>query len=415
MSTMTRLAEARPEVATRPRSVVPPGERAALLRSITGVDPIPAPYVGEGEAVGLAARQARPRRPLLLAAAAVVVLAALAVGLARRGGDDVEAPAAPPSAATALLPAGFDPATASPVFSAPSDVNAVLSDYLFSRWGHAQTTLTVTEDRGDLVTASWQLPEDPDEPVANGWEEGVLASGEVFARRIDGRWSVVGSSIDGVQVVGGQDGDRLRGTVTSSHPTGRLVVDVLTPAGRPVPGGHVEAVEDPAVFDVPVDGPVVLRVQLVDEVVLGVAEVAVDAPPVTLAGSGGPPSWWVRAQQRADGWCVGLATGHGQVCTSAADQLWPDGVWYLSLGPSERQGDTVLVTGFVNPAVASVQVRRADGSELDVPTSRSAVGPGVYLVLLVPVVDGPVTIDLQAGDGRVLDTVELAGLLPIGG
>ena len=414
---MTRLAEARPEVARRPHTVMPPAERAALLRSITGVEPTVSPYVApESDAVelDLRARPGRSRRPLLLAAAVLLVVAAIGLGLVVRDDSDAPpVPAAEPAPTTPApdpgpLPAGFDPATASPVFRAAGSVDDVTARYLEDSF---DITAPLSSDPavvdGDQATSRWRFGNET---------EGTIAQGDVLLRRDPSGWVVVASTVDGISLSSVRHtGDRVTGTVERTGQDNALFVDLLSRAGLPI----VDTIEDDGPrrtsipVDVPVDGPVILRTTVLGGTVLGVGEVALDPPPIEVdAGSG---IGAVRVEERLDGTCVGLASGEGRVCTSAADELWPPDVWHLQLGPTVHRGDRVLITGFVHPSVSTVQVRTADGAELDGATSRTAVDDGAFFVIAVPIVDGPVSVELQGGSGEVLDTVELSGLLPVGG
>jgi hypothetical protein len=405
MSTMTRLAEARPEIAGRPHTVVSPAERAALFRSITGEAPAVSSYVGEGETVDLTARRTRSRRPVLLAAAVVVVAAAVGAGLVLRDGGSDQTPATPPpttepEAEAAPLPAGFDPSTASAVFRADGRPDAVAAAYL--------------EDIGPPGTLAVAPAAVDGHQATVHWDHG-RTEGDLLLRRDGEGWAVVASTIDGIDLSSLRaTGHRVTGEVRRVGEDGALFVDLLGPTGLPI----VETIqddEDPLrdliPVDVRTDGSVIVRVQVLGGTVLGVAEVALDPPPVVSEGAGDST---VRVQERLGETCVGLASGAGRVCTSPDDQLWPDGVWYLQLGPAGRHDFQVLVTGYVHPSVESIQVRRADGTELDAATSRLALDDGAYVVAAVPVVDGPVSVDLLGSTG-VLDTVQLDGLLPVGG
>ena len=412
MSTMTRLTAARPEVAARPQTVVSPAERRALFQSITGEAPAATPYVGEGETVDLAARRLRRHRPLLLAAAAVVVVAAIGAGLALRDGGSDQTPAGPPPTtapappAAGPLPAGFDPATASAVFHAGGNVDEVAARYL--------------RDIGPLGTLSVAPAVVDGRRATVHWDHG-RTEGDVLLRRDGEGWAVVASTIDGIDLSSLRNtGRRVTGEVRRVGEDGALFVDLLGPTGLPI----VATIEDDEhpfrdviPVDVPVDGSVILRVQILGGTVLGVAEVALDPPPVVTEGAGGSS---IGVQRRLGETCVGVGTGPGigsgagWVCRPDDEAPWPEDVRYLQLGPTSRHDFQVLITGFVHPSVESIQVRRADGSELDASTSRLAVADGAYVVAAVPLVDGPVSVDLRGASG-VLDTVELSGLLPVGG
>jgi hypothetical protein len=437
-TSLTRLADARPEVSRRPHTVVSPADRAGLLRSITGAAPTDAPYVdadADSEAIEIGLRPAsRPaRRPALLAAAVLLVVAAIGLGLVLRddGGSTPVAPATPAPSTTPApttsdpRPPTFDPDTAGVLFTGDGDLNAVLGAYVADRFDPAALpTVAVTEDLGDRATATWTF----------GTElEGTIASGTVRFRRDPEGWAVVASTIDGVDLASiTNDGHRVTGTVTTTN-VNSLALDVLDAGGLPVPGSPevgTTAVDGdvfgtagmgdrraPLTVDVPVAGePVVVRARLVGGTILGVAEVVLEPPPTVVeGGTTGQDGWWLRTERKVDGWCVGLASGAGRVCTTSADELWPADVWYLTLGPTVERPGQVIITGLVNPAVASLHVLLADGSFSDAPVTLLPDGSSAYAVVTPPKVDGPATVQLLDAGGQVLDTVELAGLLPVGG
>jgi hypothetical protein len=444
-SPLTRLADARPEVSARPHTVTTPGERAALLRSITASAPTVAvdAYVDldgpRGKVVDLAGRAPRRRRPLLLAAAGLVVVAAVGLGLAARDdGGTPEAPAAPPGTPvvpdpepdvagpleSSPLPAGFDPTTASAVFAADGDVDAVAQAYAEDRFDVARSvTVDPAVVSGATATATWSFGE--------GEAEGTIAQGQLFLREEPTGWVVTASLISEVLLDVAHTGARVTGTASTTN-INSLAVDVLTADGQPVPGAPEVGMTDvdgdrfgtagmtqgtaSLDVDVPVDGPVVLRAWLVGGSVLGVAEVALNPPSAPMAGGSGEVTWSVEAQETLDGWCVGLASGEGRVCVAANEvEAWPPGVWYRQLGPTVRRGDHVLITGLVHPSVTNAQVRRADGTEVDGASSILTDERGVFLVYAIPFFDGPALVDLQDGSGTVVETVELEGLEPVGG
>ena len=444
-STMRRLADARPEIARRPGTVRPPAERAALLASILEGRPSSAsPYVAGEDAALVDLRlptTGRSRRPLLLAAAALVVVAAIGLGLAVRGDDggssvgpaDTPAPTTPaPTVPTpdpaptppGSLPAGFDPATASALFRAPGEVGEVVDAYFADRYDAAGTLafdLPVVDGRQAVVR--WRV---------SGDLEGVIAAGDVLLREDADGWAVVASTIDDIDLSGvSHRGGRVTGPVTKTS-LQSLALDVLGADGEPVDGSPLPGTSGSTGrfgtaamgtdlgtldVDVPVDGePVVLRAMLVGGSILGVAEVALTPPPTVVeGGTTGQDGWALRTERTLDGWCVGLSAGAGRVCTSEADELWPEDVWYLTLGPTVRRPGQIFITGLVSPEVASAHVLLADGSTADSDVTLLPDSSSAYLVATVPIVEGAATVQLLDADGTVLVSRELGELTVVGG
>jgi hypothetical protein len=311
------------------------------------------------------------------------------------------------------LPAGFDPATASSIFHAGGTVDEVAAAYVEDVYDIRTPTLTPAVVEGRQATVHWQFGEDDD-------GEGV-PDGDLLLRRDQDGWAVVAATVEGLDLSSLRNtGDRVTGEVRRVGEENVVFVDLLDAAGQPI----VDTIEDDdgprrevIPVDVPVAGPAIVRVRILGGTILGVGEFALEPPPVEIEGPGGST---VTVQQRLGETCVGigsgpgLGSGAGWVCRPDDPAPWPDGVWYLELGPTTRHDFQVLVTGFVHPAVESIQLRREDGTELDVSTSRVEVGNGAYVVAAVPLVDGPLFVDLRGSTG-VLDTVGLSGLLPVGG
>lgn len=274
------------------------------LRAVAATTPVPE-EVGEADGtvlVGLHRPEPAPARRALtsttrrvLAVAAALALAVAAVAVLRGGSDDPSATL--PAAGTGeVLPAGFDLATATPVFSAPGSPPEVAAAYLADRFPDREPLVDPDiEVVGGAATVGWTQPGDgaadptSPEPAASGHR------GDVHLRRFEGSWAVVASTTHGLDLSTlSYDGERVRGAAMTEADDS-LFADVLTPAGEPVrraprPEGFSEKAEfrfgtaaGPATGTLGIDvehrrAPAVVRVTLVGGTMLSIAELRFDPP-----------------------------------------------------------------------------------------------------------------------------------------
>jgi hypothetical protein len=322
-SSLRRLADARPELARRPQTIVSRADREALLASIVDDRATESPYVPDdvpaGQVLDLGDRRPeRPRRPLLAAVAVLAVIAAIGLGLVLNGDDGVTVVPAGPSTPTTpevtpdpavpvvtpqSLPPSLDLATAPALFTTEDPLDEVVWGYLEDRF-HLSDSLTVEPAvvAGTTATAHWRF---------GNPTEGTIAEGDVHLRQDGVPWSVVAMTTDGVDLsaVARTDG-RVTGAVTSTN-INSLALDVLDVDGQPVPRAPLEGGEDidgnrfgtaggtngngsaPLVLEVPVPEAAVVHVRalLLGGSILGVAEFALEPPqrptPTRRPGVGG--------------------------------------------------------------------------------------------------------------------------------
>ena len=262
--------------------------------------------------------KARTRRTYAfmgMAAAAVLVVIVAAAGLVRGNSDELISP--PPIAdglldasITELLPPSFDQTEALPVFSEMGDAVAVALAYLETRTGVEVAVVSVTELEGDLVAVRWGWGRIAGVTVSN--DEGNL--GWIVLRRSgDDGYDVIAATTDGVDLSDAAlEAGQLSLFVRSSANDG-FVVDVLDLDGAPIPGalhpeglfpeggmvfgtaGDAELVGPSGATDYRyvtegVDGPVVVRVQLIGGTLLTVSEVVIgEAPAEPVPTTATPP------------------------------------------------------------------------------------------------------------------------------
>lgn len=188
----------------------------------------------------------------------------------------------------ATLPAGYDAATAAPVFTADGSADGVATAYLRSRFPdypapgvHADPARVA----GNRALVTW---------TTGGGTDGTLAGGALVLRR-DARWGVVVAATNGVDLAGVADDDAgVHGTIRSDSQNS-LFADVLDIDGQPVPGspqpsGHPGATTRFGTAGGPSDGtlslripptsaPVILRVHLVGGTLLSVSELRLERHP----------------------------------------------------------------------------------------------------------------------------------------
>lgn len=184
-------------------------------------------------------------------------------------------------------PAGFDPLTAGPVFSADGSADAVADAYMRDRFPdhpNPGITLDPARFRGRRAYANWSTG-DNGQPIATG----------VLALRESGEgWSVVAASTNGVDLSAVEVTDgRLSGRVTTDN-ANALFADVFQPDGTPAAGSPRPDGQPGAAYrfgtaggpgdgsldiDVPVDpGSAVLRVNLVGGTILSISELRLVVP-----------------------------------------------------------------------------------------------------------------------------------------
>ncbi|MDQ1445946.1 MAG: hypothetical protein QOI20_2410 [Acidimicrobiaceae bacterium] len=394
-------------------------------------------------------------RPLLAAAASVAVVMGLAVVMTRSGRTvHVGTPADTPAGDG--LPAGFDPATAVPVFSAEGDPAGVAGAYLRARFpDYPMPGVTVTpgERSADRADMAWSTAGDADGPIAHG---------VVMLRKAGDRWAVIAATTAGVDLSGvSYDGKRVRGAVRSTNQNS-LFADVLTVGGQPVrhaphPNGQegqyrFGTAAGPSTgaldIDVPVRAtPSVLRVQLVGGTMLSISEVRLDPPPLaphhdmaecvkansfdgteptadvvwqscaaalqgTVFGSGaaGGHQWELVTAAEAGGQWVTLRSRDmaGMFHTSEDTRQDPGvTVLFKQLGPCCTVGEDTLVVGVFGPEVHALRVAPKTGPAFEAETVADPVTGVRYAVVAVPrsaVVNGPATTGVRLADGSWHDT-----------
>lgn len=193
---------------------------------------------------------------------------------------------APP--ALSGLPAGFDPLTAEPVFSAAGSADAVADAYMRERFPdhpNPGIELEPARSRGRRAYADWST-------VDNGER---IASGVLALRETDtGGWSVVAATTSGVDLSSVETTEgRVAGRVTTDN-NNSLFADVFQPGETPAAGSpHPEGQPDAAYrfgtaggpgdgsldIDVRVEpGSAVLRVNLVGGTILSITELSLVIP-----------------------------------------------------------------------------------------------------------------------------------------
>jgi hypothetical protein len=272
--------------------------------------------------------------------------------------------------AAARFPEGFDLDTALPVYVGDGDERAVADEYLADRFDRAPTvtSLAVLGDR-TTADAAW---------VLGGGTDGVIARGHLYLRRVAGRWAVIASTTDGVDLGAIVfDGTRLHGTVTSSNGNS-LFADALDTEGRPVPDapaplGHPGAARRFGTAAGPSNGslaislsarqPVLLQVRLVGGTFLSLSEVRLD-PPAFAPHHDFDACTSAAPEGKADGpfpaanRCA-LAL-QGQVVAAGAVEGWP---WEL-VASDEPSGHWVTLRAADLEGVFRVKDDTGDGTAL---------------------------------------------------
>lgn len=386
----------------------------ATLRSVADAAP-------RGTSRGGRPRSSTPR--WVLAAASVLVAAtiaavALGVAAADRDGDGEGTRTADPVAMSpaSRLPAGFDPAAATPVFTADGDADAVATAYVRSRLPRL-ASLAPVEMTGVVGRARW---------TTSSELEGVHATGEVLLRHIDGGWGVVAATTDAVDLGGLRyDGGHLRGVIQSESDE-LLRVELLD--WRNDTGERLRRAPEP--FDssdgtVTLDvehrlAPVIVRANLVGGSILSITEVRLDAPPlaphrdlegcirqhttaakeptpdvlrrlceaslegtVVASGSGTDPAWELVASDEPTGHWVTLRWRDlvGQY------RLQTDGEFdslFTQIGPCcAIEGDTVVV-GALRRDATGMQVVLGDGRAIAAQAFADPATGVRYAVVVVP-------------------------------
>lgn len=179
------------------------------------------------------------------------------------------------------VPADYDVVTAEPVHvGSVGTVDDATLAYVRARFpDHPAPGVKVdrARTRGPRAIARWEVAD-------------AEAAGLFFLRQLDGRWDVIASTTDGVDLSGVRiESSRLQGRATTRN-RNSLFADVLRLDGTPVPGsprpdGHPGAAyrfataagpsSESVDIDVPVSAPALLRVGLVGGTILAISEVRV--------------------------------------------------------------------------------------------------------------------------------------------
>lgn len=232
-----------------------------------------------------------PRRARLMFAAAAAVLAVVVASAIVVAGRDAPTSVTNPvpDGPMTPLPAGFDPATATPVFSADGGPDAVAQAFLEARfWDFPRPGVTVTlpELSDTTARARWR----------SGDDTGTLAEGDLLMRRDGERWVVVAATTNSIDVGSVSfDGTTVSGTVRSTSENS-MYADVLDWKGdavhqSPQPKGAAGAASlmgtagGPEIGSLELDvrhpgAPAVVRILFVGGTVLGVTEFRLDPPPL---------------------------------------------------------------------------------------------------------------------------------------
>ncbi|MFP3900105.1 MAG: hypothetical protein ACLFXM_04570 [Acidimicrobiia bacterium] len=180
-----------------------------------------------------AAEGRRRARVLSVVALLLVSMVAAAAWVTRSGSGGTETSRDPQAAGSDDGPPPFfDPATADPVYSHPADgppvtVDQVVDEYLDLRLGNDRELMReparITGD--GLATARWATHAD-----------GATYSGTIHLRSIDGRWAVVGTACDQLEITEAQVRPYPGEIVGGQGPRRSEVSITLTTHGTPGPG-----------------------------------------------------------------------------------------------------------------------------------------------------------------------------------
>lgn len=385
------------------------------------------------------ARPRRSHRALMIAASVAVAVAAGAVVLIVERDDSTTTVAdAPPgpAAASSPLPNGFDPNTASPFFANDGQAADVAVAYLRARFPDYPRPGVAVEPAaiaGLLARVRWST---------SGESEGVLASGDLFLRQVDGRWGVVAATTDDVDLSDlAYDGERVRGIVRTSSDES-LFAEVRDWRGDFVRhaqerfGGGVDELE----IDVrnPL-APATVRVLQVGGTVLSIAEIRFEPPPLAAhrdyercaaehntkekeptpdivsrlcaasldgdvigSGAGGGPTWELVATDEP--------TGHW-VTFRARDQIGTyriqsDGDFeslFTQLGPCCSFAGHVAIVGTLRPGTTGMRAVLADGTAFAAEGFEDPSNGVVHAVVLVPLRlienDASAAVEVRLADG----------------
>ncbi len=237
------------------------------------------------DATPLDAAPRSPRRrvaPYLAIAAALAIVVGAVALIDRDDAEDVRVTAPPTTTepdAPSPLPASFDVRAGNPVFTGDGTADDVANAYLRARFpDHPSPGVHVetVETEGDLGRTRW----------STGSElEGTLGSGELHLRIVDGHWSVIAATTDGLDLSAlTYDGERVRGTVRSTSDES-FQVELVSWRTEPSHDGSGPFSFGPAHGELEVDSPLPLqpvtaRVMHLGGTVLAIAEVRFDPPPL---------------------------------------------------------------------------------------------------------------------------------------
>lgn len=397
---------------TRPAEDDADGRLGAAPSTIVG---LAAPLPEHGRRTG----RASARQLLAVAAALVVAVGAVAVLQGNRASQTT----LPAQGTGATLPAGFDRATATPVFSGAGDERAVAQAYLDDRFPDRAPIVDGT-DRGDgFAHAEWRVVEDVDGSGASQ----AIASGDVLMREIDGGWAVVAATTDGLDLSTlSYDGERVRGSAFTASPNS-LFADVLTPAGEPVrhaprPDGFTEessfrfgTAAGPGRGALPIDvehrrAPAVVRITMIGGTMLSIAELRFDPPALASHRDYDAcmqqhlPIEKEPAPDEVERQCAAALEGQVLASGSTAHRQWqlvasdePSGSWVTLRGD-----DIVRVMRFNGPGPRSVEELGADGFLIGDHTGVAVVVSGDAERVRVTTADGtaveaPAVTDARSG------------------
>lgn len=412
-------------------------------------------------------------QPLAAAAAAAVVLvgavSVLGSGGGEGGGVTVETP--PAAGPSSPLPAHFDLESATPVFVAPGDPDAVALAYMQSRFPDYPRPGVIVQPAavdGNRAEANW---------TTGGPDEGVLATGKLHLRLEGDWWTVVAATTDDVDLSGlSYDNVRVEGTIRTADEDA-LFADVLTWRGEPVhraprPEGQPGAAfrfgtaGGPGAGELALDvkhpmAPTVVRVHLVGGTLLSISEVRFDAAPVDrhsdlagcaerlsnrdeeptpdivhrscaqslegeviASGVAGERTWELVASEEPDGTWVTLRSRDqiGLFRMQADDADFggrsAEDVPFLSVGPCCGIGDFIGVTAAMHPELQGVRVRLANGDVFDGVESDVLVSGVRYALVTVPqskATEAEATVEVLTSDGRWRPTGHAFPLAVLGG